>query len=120
MSTLGGMANATPIPYELYSDAPGILFNKPEWEAANEAHPSDFDFGSVPKGWPTELKGPQVWTGSYLNQNRKFMSSKSCLNCADLQAADLFMREITPAEIAEVDAAIQVSPQCAQTLGYQV
>ncbi|ETS86534.1 hypothetical protein PFICI_00362 [Pestalotiopsis fici W106-1] len=84
------MAVATPIPYELYSDAPGVLFNKPEWEAANAAHPTDFDFGSVPKGWPTELKGPQVWTGSYLNQN-----------------PDLFIRKITLAEIAEVDAAIQ-------------
>ncbi|KAH8203492.1 hypothetical protein TruAng_002363 [Truncatella angustata] len=89
----------TIIPYELYSDAPGILFNKPEWDAAHAAHPHDFDFGSVPKGWRTELKGPQVWTGEYLSQN-----------------PHLYIREITSVEIAEVDAAIQLWKELALPL----
>lgn len=64
------MAAETILPYELYSDAPGILFNKSEWDAAHGAHPIDFDFGTVPKGWPTALNGPPAWTGDYLSQNR--------------------------------------------------
>lgn len=64
------MAAVTILPYELYSDAPGVLFNKPEWDDANAAHPSPFDFGPLPSGWPSELQGPQVWTGEHLRNNR--------------------------------------------------
>jgi hypothetical protein len=64
------MAAASILPYELYSDAPGILFNKPEWDTANAAHPPSFNFGPLPSGWPSELKGPQAWTGEYLKKNR--------------------------------------------------
>jgi hypothetical protein len=104
------MATATPLPYELYSDAPGILLNKPEWDAANAAHPRGTDFGSVPKGWPTELEGPQVWTGSYLSQNRRRHAYTDCdLARTDAWTADLYIRKITLEEVAEVDAAIQVS-----------
>ncbi|KAF7538363.1 hypothetical protein G7054_g2984 [Neopestalotiopsis clavispora] len=102
------MAATTPLPYELYSDAPGILFNKPEWDAANAAHPRGTDFGSVPKGWPTELKGPQVWTGSYLSQNRRRHTHNDYdLARTDAWTADLYIRKITSEEVAEVDAAIQ-------------
>jgi hypothetical protein len=64
------MAAAAILPYELYSDAPGILLNKPEWEQANAAHPQSFDFGSIPAGWPAKFTGPEVWTGDYLESNR--------------------------------------------------
>ncbi|KAF7554086.1 hypothetical protein G7Z17_g3146 [Cylindrodendrum hubeiense] len=50
------------LPYELYSDAPGILLNKPEWEAANAAHPASFDFGLPPRNWPTKFQGPDSIT----------------------------------------------------------
>lgn len=67
------MAAADILPYELYSDAPGFLLNKPEWEAANAAHPSSFDFGSGPSGWPAKFTGSNVWTGDYLKSNRKHL-----------------------------------------------
>ncbi|KAJ5899908.1 hypothetical protein N7495_004652 [Penicillium taxi] len=78
------------LPYDLYSDAPGILLNKPEWEEANAAHPSDFNFGSTPKGWPSKFTGPEVWTGEYLEQN-----------------PDLYIKHLSEAEIADIDNAIK-------------
>jgi hypothetical protein len=62
---------ATVLPYELYSDSPGTLFVKHEWEAANAAHPPDSDFGDVPAGWPKKLQGPLVWDGAYLDAHRE-------------------------------------------------
>lgn len=67
------------LPYELYSDAPGILLNKPEWEAANAAHPESFDFGLPPSNWPTKFTGPDVWTGEDLEKNR----TAQALSCRD-------------------------------------
>lgn len=65
------MAATDPLgPYDQWTDAPGVLFNKSEWEAANASHPETFDFGSLPEGWPTELTGPLVWTGDDLERNR--------------------------------------------------
>ncbi|KAH8649149.1 taurine catabolism dioxygenase family protein [Xylariales sp. PMI_506] len=84
------MAAAEILPYNLYSDAPGFLLNKPEWDAANSAHDAGFDFGSVPSGWPTEFQGPHVWTGEYLKSN-----------------PDLYIRVLAEDEIEEIDAAIK-------------
>jgi hypothetical protein len=66
------MTAATIAPYELWSDAPGFLFNKPEWEAADASHGSSFDFGKVPEGWPTKIEGPLVWSGDDLRQDRMY------------------------------------------------
>lgn len=65
------------IPYELYSDAPGFLLNKLEWEKANAAHAETSSFGSVPKGWPSQFSGPRTWTGQYLEQHRKLRTSNT-------------------------------------------
>lgn len=62
---------ATVLPYELYSDAPGTLFVKHEWETANAAHPAGHDFGDVPVGWPRRLEGPLAWNGKDLQVHRK-------------------------------------------------
>lgn len=59
------------LPYELYSDSPGTLFNKHEWEEANTSHPESFDFGKLPAGWPTRLTGPRVWDGKDLQAHRE-------------------------------------------------
>lgn len=67
------MATAQTLPpYELYSSAPGYLYNKPEWDAVNSAHPDNFDFGPLPEGWPTKFSGPHVWSGDELERNRMF------------------------------------------------
>lgn len=60
------MAAADLLPYALYTDAPGVLFIKPEWEAANASHAPDTDFGTVPYGWPAHLDGRRVWSGAEL------------------------------------------------------
>ncbi|TVY37215.1 Taurine hydroxylase-like protein [Lachnellula subtilissima] len=82
------MATTAVLPYELYTDAPGTLFVKREWEAANAAHPSLFDFGDVPEGWPKKLTGPLVWDGKHLNAH-----------------PEKYLYVLTSAEIAEIDAA---------------
>jgi len=46
------MAAAEVISYELYSNAPGTLLNKPEWETANASHPQGTNFRDIPEGWP--------------------------------------------------------------------
>lgn len=53
-------------PCELWSDAPGTLLNKYEWEAANAAHPAGTNFGGIPEGWPRKIEGPLVWEGEDL------------------------------------------------------
>ncbi|KAH7140285.1 taurine catabolism dioxygenase family protein [Dactylonectria estremocensis] len=78
------------LPYELYSDAPGILLNKPEWDEANAAHAESFDFGSPPRDWPTKFTGPEVWTGDYLEKN-----------------PNLYIRVLAQPEIEEIDTAIK-------------
>ncbi|KAF3801463.1 hypothetical protein GCG54_00014677 [Colletotrichum gloeosporioides] len=78
------------IPYELYSDAPGFLLNKPEWEKANAAHPETSSFGSVPKGWPSQFSGPQTWTGQYLEQH-----------------PERYIKHLSQEHIDEIDAAIK-------------
>ncbi|TVY50738.1 Taurine hydroxylase-like protein SAT17 [Lachnellula cervina] len=83
------MATTAVLPYELYTDAPGTLFVKREWEEANAAHPSQFDFGDVPEGWPKKLTGPLVWDGKQLNAH----------------LAEKYIHVLTSAEIAEIDAA---------------
>ncbi|VUC27854.1 unnamed protein product [Clonostachys rosea] len=85
------MTAATIQPYELYSDAPGFLLNKPEWEQANAAHPETFDFGSPPRGWPVKFTGPDVWTSDYLEQN-----------------PNLYIKILSEDEINEIDSAIKV------------
>lgn len=66
------MAVLTPIPsYDLWTDAPGTLFTKAEWEKANEASNALGGFGSLPDGWPRVLTGPQVWTGDALKAHRE-------------------------------------------------
>lgn len=65
------MAAATVLPYEQYTDAPGTLFNKSEWDEANASHAESFDFGDVPKGWPERLEGPLVWDGKDLANHRE-------------------------------------------------
>ncbi|EFX00080.1 taurine catabolism dioxygenase family protein [Grosmannia clavigera kw1407] len=76
------------LPYELYSDAPGTLFVKHEWEEANAAHPAGHDFGDVPAGWPKRLEGPLAWDGK------------------DLQVhPEKFVTVLTAGQIAEIDAA---------------
>ncbi|TVY26050.1 Taurine hydroxylase-like protein, partial [Lachnellula hyalina] len=82
------MATTAVLPYELYTDAPGTLFVKREWEEANAAHPSPFDFGDVPEGWPKKLTGPLVWDGKHLNDH-----------------PEKYIYNLTSAEIAEIDAA---------------
>lgn len=85
------MASAGVLPYELYSPAPGTLFNKPEWERANGAHPEGTDFGEVPQGWPKKIEGPLVWDGK------------------DLEAhPEKFILFLNTEDIAEVDAALKV------------
>lgn len=85
------MAAAGVLPYELYSDAPGTLLNKPEWETANAAHPQNFDFGGVPEGWPKKIEGPLVRDGK------------------DLEAhPEKFIRALSAEEIEEVDTALKV------------
>lgn len=64
------MGSLDVLPYELYSDAPGTLFVKHEWEAADAAHAPGHYFGDVPKGWPKKLTGPQVWEGKDLEAHR--------------------------------------------------
>ncbi|KAF4903838.1 Taurine hydroxylase-like protein SAT17 [Colletotrichum viniferum] len=78
------------IPYELYSDAPGFLLNKLEWEKANAAHPETSSFGSVPKGWPSQLSGPRTWTGQYLEQH-----------------LENYTKHLSQEHINEIDAAIK-------------
>jgi hypothetical protein len=65
------MAAAEILPYELYSDAPGTLFVKHEWEEVN-ADPSGFNFGDVPKGWPKKFSGPLVRDGRDLKADCVF------------------------------------------------
>jgi hypothetical protein len=65
------MAATEVLPYEFYSDAPGVLLVKHEWEAANAAHPKSFDFGNIPEGWPEKLSGPLVWDGKEFQTHRK-------------------------------------------------
>ncbi|CAH0044607.1 unnamed protein product [Clonostachys solani] len=84
------MAAATIQPYELYSDAPGFLLNKPEWEEADAAHPETFDFGKQPQGWPVKFTGPDVWTGDHLEKH-----------------PDLYIKTLTQGEIGEIDSAIK-------------
>lgn len=85
------MAAAKVLPYELYSDAPGTLFNKPEWEKANAAHPENYDFGPLPEGWPKKIEGPLVWDGK------------------DLEAhPEKFIKVLETDEILEIDAALRV------------
>jgi hypothetical protein len=95
------MAASDLLPYELYSDAPGTLFNKPEWEKAHGSHPKGTDFGDVPAGWPKKIEGPLVWDGK------------------DLEAhPEKFIRVVSADEVAEVDAALKVNslvPQDRQT-----
>ncbi|CAI6088059.1 unnamed protein product [Clonostachys chloroleuca] len=93
------MASAAIQPYELYSDAPGFLLNKPEWEEANAAHPETFDFGKQPRGWPVKFTGPDVWTGDYLEKN-----------------SELYIKVLSHGEISEIDSAIKAS-LLASTLG---
>lgn len=82
---------ASVLPYELYSDAPGTLFNKPEWEAANAAHPAGFDFGPLPEGWPKKIESDFVWDGK------------------DFEAhPEKFLRVLNDDEIAELDVALKV------------
>uniref|UniRef100_A0A8H7K4A2 TauD/TfdA-like domain-containing protein n=1 Tax=Bionectria ochroleuca TaxID=29856 RepID=A0A8H7K4A2_BIOOC len=88
------MTAATIQPYELYSDAPGFLLNKPEWEEANAAHPETFDFGKQPQGWPVKFTGPDVWTGDYLEKN-----------------SDLYIKILSHGEISEIDSAIKAWKQ---------
>ncbi|GME63457.1 taurine catabolism dioxygenase family protein [Neofusicoccum parvum] len=77
---------ATVLPYELYSDSPGFLLNKPEWEAANSAHAQDTDFGDIPQGWPKKLSGPLVWSGEDLRaQPEKWVH---VLNDSDISEID--------------------------------
>ncbi|KAF4626885.1 hypothetical protein G7Y89_g11270 [Cudoniella acicularis] len=84
------MAAAGVLPYELYSDAPGFLFNKVEWEKANASHSQEADFGKVPEGWPKKIEGPLVWDGK------------------DLEAhPETFIRVLSSDEIVEVDAALK-------------
>jgi len=84
------MAATEVLPYELYSDAPGILFNKPEWEQANASHPKDFDFGPLPEGWPKKIEGTLVWDGK------------------DLEAhPEKFIRVLKVEEILEIDDALK-------------
>ncbi|KAF5502598.1 Taurine hydroxylase-like protein SAT17 [Colletotrichum aenigma] len=78
------------IPYELYSDAPGFLLNKLEWEKANAAHPETSSFGSVPKGWPSQFSGPRTWTGQYLEQH-----------------PEKHIKHLSQEHINEIDAAIK-------------
>ena len=77
------MATLQPLPYELYSDAPGTLFVKHEWEAANAAHPVGTDFGDVPAGWPRKLEGPLTWDGNYLQAHCTVSA-----HCRELQDTD--------------------------------
>lgn len=79
-------------PYELYSDAPGFLLNKPEWEEANAAHPETFDFGKQPRGWPVKFTGPDVWTGDYLEKN---CTLRSIMNHQAIPYANLLQRSCT-------------------------
>lgn len=51
------MATVQIPPYELWSDCPGTLLNKYEWEAADAAHAAGTDFGDIPDGWPKKLEG---------------------------------------------------------------
>ena len=94
------MTTAQIPPYELWSDCPGTLLNKPEWEAANAAHATGTNFGDVPEGWPKIIEGPYVWDGK------------------DLEAyPEKFIRVLTEAEIEEVDAALKVRlPNLSRTL----
>lgn len=85
------MAASSILPYELYTDAPGVLFNKSEWEQANAAHPAGFDFGPLPEGWPKKIESSFVWDGKDLERN-----------------PEKFIRTLTDDEILEVDAALQV------------
>ncbi|KAK1854845.1 taurine catabolism dioxygenase family protein [Colletotrichum chrysophilum] len=78
------------IPYELYSDAPGFLLNKLEWEKADAAHPETSSFGSIPKGWPSQFAGPQTWTGQYLEQH-----------------PEKYIKHLSQEHIDEIDAAIK-------------
>ena len=82
---------ASILPYELYTDAPGILFTKPEWEKANAAHPAGFDFGPLPEGWPKKIESLFVWDGKDLEAN-----------------PEKFMRILNGDEIVEVDTALHV------------
>lgn len=99
-------ANITP--YELYSDAPGFLLNKPEWEAAHSAHGSAKDFGTIPQGWPKRLDGPQVWTGKDLLEH--------CM-CIDpyrrpglIEIAEQYLTKLSAEQVQEIHAALQVVP----------
>ncbi|TVY35889.1 Taurine hydroxylase-like protein [Lachnellula occidentalis] len=88
------MATTAVLPYELYTDAPGTLFMKREWEEANAAHPHHFDFGDVPEGWPKRLTGPLVWDGKDLNAHRNYTL-----------IAEKYIHVLTSTEIAEIGAA---------------
>ncbi|KAF1809132.1 taurine catabolism dioxygenase family protein [Eremomyces bilateralis CBS 781.70] len=89
------MATVDTLPsYDLWSDAPGYLLNKPEWEAANASHPASFSFGDVPKGWPSQITGPSVWTGDDLRRN-----------------PDSYLRILKEEEIEEIDTAIKAWKQ---------
>ena len=80
------------LPYDLYSDAPGVLLNKPEWEQANSAHIPDTDFGDLPEGWPKRIQGPLVWDGKDLENH-----------------PERFIRVLSPDEIVEIAAALKVT-----------
>ncbi|EXJ79036.1 hypothetical protein A1O3_08537 [Capronia epimyces CBS 606.96] len=84
------MADVAILPYDQYTDAPGTLFVKREWEEANAAHPENFDFGDVPKGWPKKLTGPLVWNGKDLHAH-----------------PEKYVRLLKDDEIAEIDAGLK-------------
>ncbi|KAM0330682.1 hypothetical protein ACHAQA_003634 [Verticillium albo-atrum] len=85
------MATAEVIPpYELYSSAPGYIYNQPQWEAVNEAHPKGSDFGAPPKGWPAKFTGPSVWDGEELQRN-----------------PDSYIHVLSTTEIKEITSALQ-------------
>ncbi|CAK7903759.1 hypothetical protein CAAN1_09S00914 [[Candida] anglica] len=53
--------------YRYYSDSPGHLLTGDEWELLNAKHvPSEND--KLPDGWPEQLEGPLVWSGSDLEK----------------------------------------------------
>ncbi|KAF5655315.1 taurine catabolism dioxygenase family [Fusarium sp. NRRL 25303] len=87
------------LPYELFSSSPGFLHNKPEWEAANNAYPDDFDFGPLPKGWPTQFSGSKVWSGNELEDS-----------------PSSYIYTLTNDEIQEIDEALMFWKSLAKSL----
>lgn len=86
------MATTAVLPYELYTDAPGTLFVKREWEEADAAHPSQFDFGDVPEGWPKKLTGPLVWDGKQLNAHRNYILLFNIIHRTHTSSREIYPR----------------------------